>query len=59
MNSWPPVELWKQVGDVWCQNLNSGWQAFSYALLTRFGGMTRNEIDVSTPLLRAEGMLPI
>ena len=53
------MELWKQIGDVWCQTLNSGWQAFSYALLTKFKGMTRDDIEVSTPLVRFGGVLPI
>ena len=49
MNGWPPKGLWKQVGELWFQNLAGGLPALSYALLSRQRGMSKEEIEVSLP----------
>ncbi|KAH7160510.1 S-adenosyl-L-methionine-dependent methyltransferase [Dactylonectria estremocensis] len=47
VNGWPKVPRLKRLGQLWQANIDSGLQAFSYALLHRVKGMTKEEIEVS------------
>ena len=55
INGWPPLEVWKQVGDLWFQNIYGGLPALTYALLHRYRGMTREAIEVSLASLLVTG----
>ena len=54
INGWPPLEVWKQVGDLWFQNIYGGLPALTYALLHRYRGMTREAIEVSPRVLTGD-----
>ncbi|KPM42830.1 Lovastatin diketide synthase LovF [Neonectria ditissima] len=47
VNGWPKVRKLKRLGEMWQENIEDGLQGFSYALLHRVKGMTKEEIEVS------------
>jgi metalloendopeptidase OMA1, mitochondrial len=46
LNGWMREARQRDLGRYWYENMAGGLQAFSYALLHRGRGMTRNEIEV-------------
>lgn len=54
VNGWPKVPRLKRLGQLWHANIDNGLQAFSYALLHRVKGMSKEEIEVSFAFLHKE-----
>ncbi len=52
LNGWPRNPNLKRIGEMWHKNLDSGMQGFSYALLHRIMGMTKEQIEVRKILRR-------
>ncbi len=48
MNGWPLVPELKKLGELWHRNIGDGMAAFSYVLLNRIKGMTKEQIEVSS-----------
>ncbi|KAI8312760.1 Secondary metabolism regulator LAE1 [Colletotrichum sp. SAR11_240] len=53
-NTWPKDQLYKEIGAWSHENIVSGWDALSLAILTRAHGWTREEVVVSNALCRKE-----
>lgn len=51
INRWPGVQKLKRLGEMFHANMESGLQAFSYALLHRVKGMSQEEIEVGCDFL--------
>ncbi|KAK1765223.1 S-adenosyl-L-methionine-dependent methyltransferase [Phialemonium atrogriseum] len=54
INRWPGVQKLKMLGEMFHANMESGLQAFSYALLHRVKGMSQEEIEVSLVNVRKD-----